>query len=174
MGKNEENQELAPSEAAIQQQIVVWYWNTYCLAHLAARSLILSIPNEGNPRLAALGVRAGASDTIAFHRPFVGDAPLPVFLEVKTPKGRQRPNQAAFEAHVKGMGMEYVICRSLEDAKAFFDPENIAAIRMRRGQQPGGRRILKTGTEVVCCGAEVSFRFGDPERAAAFFAALGE
>lgn len=35
------------SEAAIQQSIVRWYQNTYCLQHHSPRCMIFSIPNEG-------------------------------------------------------------------------------------------------------------------------------
>ena len=35
------------SEARIQQEIVMWYKNTYCLEHHDPRCMIFSVPNEG-------------------------------------------------------------------------------------------------------------------------------
>lgn len=119
MPKKAENLDVDNSEAHIQQQIVIWFWNTYCRQDCNPRSLILSIPNEGDPRLAMLGARAGAADLLVFY----AQPPRPpriIFMEVKTPAGRQSPNQRKFEAHVKAMGMEYILVRSLQDAQSVF------------------------------------------------------
>ena len=40
-----------------------------------------------------------------------------VFIEIKTAKGRQSKQQRAFEKRVKELGFDYVIMRSLEDAR---------------------------------------------------------
>lgn len=39
-----------------------------------------------------------------------------VFLEVKTPTGRQSKAQKHFEKHIKSLGYEYYVVRSVEDA----------------------------------------------------------
>ena len=40
-----------------------------------------------------------------------------VFIEVKTPTGRQSKQQRAFQKRVEELGFEYKIVRSLDDAK---------------------------------------------------------
>ena len=40
-----------------------------------------------------------------------------VFIEIKTAAGRQSKQQRAFEKRVKELGFDYVIMRSLEDAR---------------------------------------------------------
>ena len=108
------------SEARIQQSIFMYYNNTYCLAHHNPRSMIFAIPNEGNWMLQQVGLVAGASDLVLFHRTAdtAGAPPRVIFMEVKTPVGKQSSKQAKFEAHVRAMGMEYCIVRSLDGAKA--------------------------------------------------------
>lgn len=108
------------SEARIQQSIFRWYHNTYCLAHHIPRCLIFAIPNEGNWMLQQVGLVAGASDLVIFHRTAAAAAlpPRVIFMEVKTPVGRQSGKQRAFEAHVRAMGLEYCIVRSLQEAQA--------------------------------------------------------
>lgn len=43
-----------------------------------------------------------------------------VFIEIKTAAGRQNKQQKAFEKRVKELGFEYVIMRSLDDAREFI------------------------------------------------------
>jgi len=113
------------AEDSIQQEIFMWYNNTYCLLHHTPRRMIFSVPNEGKPELVRTGLYPGASDLLVFHH--VGRPPL--FIEVKTPSGIQSPNQKDFEAHVTSLGMEYYLVRSLENFK-----EVIASISV--GEQP--------------------------------------
>jgi len=100
------------TEAKIQQDIVKYYNNTYCLAHHSPRGLIMSIPNEGKGELIRTGLLPGASDLIVFL-PFGGI----FFVEVKTPTGKQSDKQKDFEARIKKLGYEYILVRSLEDFK---------------------------------------------------------
>lgn len=44
-----------------------------------------------------------------------------VFVEVKTPTGRQSKQQKAFQKRVEELGFEYMIARSLEDIKKFVE-----------------------------------------------------
>lgn len=68
----------------------------------------------------------GVADIVAFipsmreHEP---PAPRVLWIEVKSPKGRQTMEQASFEAHVKSLGMFYIVARGLEDVLAWLrDP----------------------------------------------------
>lgn len=121
LGKSPTESNSSLTESRIQQNIVRWYKNNYCLAHSKPRSLILSIPNEGAPRLTQMGALPGASDIIIFHRIAGTPAVRTIFIEVKTPIGRQSPRQKEFEAHVRGMELEYHIIRSVDDLKNIIE-----------------------------------------------------
>lgn len=113
--------EIFESEARIQQDLVRWYRNTHCLAHHRPRCLILSIPNEGNPRLYQLGALPGCSDLIAIHRNTEVGKPIIAFIEVKREDGAQKPAQRKFQDWVDGMGFPYHIVRSLDQFKALVE-----------------------------------------------------
>lgn len=57
----------------------------------------------------------GGSDLIGVFR---GRA---IFVEIKTPTGRQSPEQKTFEQLVQGKGGIYVIVRSIDDARALIE-----------------------------------------------------
>ena len=44
-----------------------------------------------------------------------------VFIEVKTPTGRQSKQQRAFQKRVEELGFEYIIARNLEDIKRLVE-----------------------------------------------------
>lgn len=117
---------VAQNESRIQQEIFRWYHNTYCLAHHVPRCLIFAIPNEGNWMLQQVGLLSGASDLVIFHRTEATAAlpPRVIFMEVKTPTGKQSGKQRAFEAHVRAMGLEYCLVRSVDGAKAAINGES--------------------------------------------------
>ena len=110
-----------PTESSLQNQIFIWYNNTYCLKSNNPRALILSIPNGGtrNVReamtLKATGLLAGASDLIII----LPNGKL-CFIELKLPKGIQSDVQKDFECRVSNLGFEYRIIRSLEEFKNFI------------------------------------------------------
>jgi hypothetical protein len=66
-------------------------------------------------RLKAMGLRSGVSDLVV---PLHG---LTVFLEVKTPKGKQSPAQTLFQQKVESLGHHYHIVRCPEDALFLLD-----------------------------------------------------
>lgn len=111
------------TESRIQQEIAIFYRNTYCLAHHTPRCLILSVPNEGNPRLSQIGAFPGASDLIVFHR--VPGRPMRVlFVEVKRPSknSKQSSRQIEFQKIIQSMGLagemvEYHVVRSVDEFK---------------------------------------------------------
>ena len=114
---------MTMTEARIQQEICIFYRNNYCLEHHDPRSLIISVPNEGNPFLTQTGLLSGTSDLIIFHRKRATILPAPMllvlFVEVKTEKGKQSENQIKFEEMIKKMHdkhkiMSYYLVRSLE------------------------------------------------------------
>ena len=102
------------TESKIQQEIVMWFRNNYCLKHHNPRNCIFSIPNESEGKSEmmykkAIGLFPGASDLIIL---------LPkkcVFVEVKTEKGKQSERQIEFEKIVKDLGFAYLLVRSLDD-----------------------------------------------------------
>ena len=106
------------SERRVQQEIVLFYRNSYCLFFHSPRCLIISIPNEGNPRLTLTGMYAGASDLIIFH--YLPTRSLRIlFVEVKSEQGELSPKQIKFQAMIKKMNgiMSYHVVRSLEEFK---------------------------------------------------------
>ncbi len=74
---------------------------------------LIAIPNGGaRSRIEAAimkgeGVTAGAADLCLFVacKGWHG-----LFIEMKTPKGKQQPSQKAWQAAVEGQGYKYVVC----------------------------------------------------------------
>ena len=94
------------TEAKIQQEIVTWFNNTYCLKHMDPREIIFHVANEGQQRLAKIGVLGCVADLLfTWHG-------VMYFCEVKTPEGTQSPVQKDFEARVIKMGFSYFLVRS--------------------------------------------------------------
>ena len=98
-------------EAKIQQQIIL-YWN-HNFTHLD--KCLFAVNNNSGSRISgainkALGVKTGISDLILI---------LPntkiLFIEIKTPNGKQSKDQINFESLCKQMGHIYIIIRSLEE-----------------------------------------------------------
>lgn len=83
---------------------------------------VFAIPNGGRrdavtgAKLKAEGVSAGVADLIILLP--IGNV---LFVEVKTAKGRQSPEQKAFQERVESLGFNYVIWRSVEDAEKFIN-----------------------------------------------------
>ena len=67
----------------------------------------------GNP--VVIGI-PGESDLTLFCR-----GGRTVFIEVKTPTGRQSKQQKRFQAAVERLGFEYIIMKSVEDAQKFIE-----------------------------------------------------
>lgn len=107
------------SEDKIQQEIVTWYTNNFCLKHHNPRSIIFSIPNGGfrnkieAMKLKATGLLAGASDLVIIHYGKI------YFIELKDEKGTQQPNQKEFQSRVSDHGFNYFIFRNLSEFQKF-------------------------------------------------------
>ena len=104
------------TEDKIQQEIVMWYRNTYCLKNHNPRNLIFSVPNDSKDakeqmRKISTGLYAGVSDLIIIHFGKV------LFVEVKNDKGRQSDKQKDFQQLIEAQGFKYYLVRSLEELK---------------------------------------------------------
>ena len=102
------------TEDKLQQEIVMWYRNTYCLKHHNPRNIIFSVPNDSKNaveqiRKIATGLYAGVSDLIMIHFGKV------YFFEVKTDTGRQSEKQIDFQKLVENQGFQYFLVRNLKN-----------------------------------------------------------
>lgn len=104
-----------PTESRLQQSLFVWYNNTYCLPHHAPRCIIWHTPNEGQQRLVGIGVLPGVSDLTLIHSIQGVPHSVHVYVEVKTPTGKQSLAQVAFMQRVCALGHMYIVCRSLDE-----------------------------------------------------------
>ena len=106
-------------ESKIQQEIVMYFNNTYGLKHHNPKCLIFSVPNEGKNAKEQmykkmLGLKSGVSDLIVL---------MPnrcMFIECKDDVGKQSDNQKHFESDVLALGFEYYIVRSLDEFIKLF------------------------------------------------------
>jgi len=104
------------SEGKIQQSIVIFYKNNYCLKHHTPQFAIFSVPNESKSKRETLqkmniGMMPGVSDLIVVRESEV------IFVEIKTPTGTQSDNQKRFQLTVEALGFKYHLIRSLEQFK---------------------------------------------------------
>ena len=104
------------TESKIQQEILIFYKNNFCLNHHTPQHIIFSVPNESSNAKEqmykkALGLMAGVSDLIIITESEV------IFVEVKTPTGTQSKSQKEFQSKVEKLGYRYLLVRGLEDFK---------------------------------------------------------
>lgn len=121
--KNKILQQQPPeaTESRIQQDILKYYYNTYCLTTTPNRSLIFAIPNALAQKQFGIGVLKGVSDLLIIHRTSATNHRT-IFAEVKTPIGKQSPAQRLFETRIGAIsGVEYCIVRSVEDMKKIIE-----------------------------------------------------
>ena len=96
-------------ESEIQQSAVSWFRYAY------PSYIIAAITNGGSRNVLEAsnmkreGVLAGFSDLIV-----IADHKV-LFVEIKTPSGRQQQSQREFQHRVEVLGHRYVVCRSLDD-----------------------------------------------------------
>jgi hypothetical protein len=80
--------------------------------------------------LVGMGVHPGVADLMVMSEGRV------LFLELKAPKGRLRPNQAAFRDAVLAQGFGWALVRSLEDALgALADQGFTTRVQVRNAQR---------------------------------------
>lgn len=99
-------------EDRIQQDCVIWYSNTYCLLNNPNRSLIFHVPNQNQYKLIGIGVLAGVSDLIIVHKKPNEPKGIHLYIEVKTPTGKQSDKQVAFQQRIEALGYRYEVVRS--------------------------------------------------------------
>ena len=104
------------AEALIQKNIV-----DYIRLRLKD-SILFSVPNGTMVEniitrmiLFLMGLKTGVSDLILLYQGKV------YFLEIKTEKGKQSPEQKQFQKDVEKQGFIYLILRSLDDAERLVD-----------------------------------------------------
>jgi hypothetical protein len=104
------------TESQLQQTCVRWF--RYQFAYAAP--FLIAVPNGGrrDAKTGALmkkeGAIAGVADLIFFD-PF--GKKLPLFIEMKLPKGVQSESQVRFERTYTQAGYTYIICRSFDEFK---------------------------------------------------------
>lgn len=102
-------------EAEIQRQIVAW-WD----AADPSAAFLFHVPNEGKrdalaaAKLRPMGVRAGVADLV-----IVRQGGSVAFAELKTPIGRQGPEQRRFEETCAQLGTPYRVVYDLETFRSF-------------------------------------------------------
>lgn len=134
---------MRESESKIQADSYAWFVNNHGLKHHNPRLTAFSVPNEVamvirgamtqaripsrtidaitaviSQKMKNMGLRSGVSDMIVT---------LPscrtLFIEFKTPEGRQSPNQVEFQQTVESTGHQYHVVRSLEQFKEIITRE---------------------------------------------------
>jgi hypothetical protein len=107
-----ENKEMNHDESILQANIVaaLSLHRIYCFA---VSNELLGATKGAARKMAifkAMGLRSGVSDLVVILPGRV------LFLEVKTPTGRQSPAQKTFQQIVESLGHSYVLVRSVEEA----------------------------------------------------------
>ena len=102
------------TEEHLQQQIVLWYNNNYCLFNHNPRGLIFSIPNDTKnfmelKRKKNTGLLSGVSDLVVI---------LPnskiLFIEVKFGLNKQQAKQLEFQERVEKLNYQCYVVYTLE------------------------------------------------------------
>jgi hypothetical protein len=104
------------TEGRLQQNCVVWMHNT----HPQYRSLFFEINNTSENaregmRHRCLGRVKGVADTC-----LLVPGGKPIFLEFKTPEGKQSPAQAEWESRIRLAGYNYEIVRTEEEFRGII------------------------------------------------------
>lgn len=112
------------SESRIQQEIVQWFRNNYCLKHHNPQCIIFSVPNERSDkfeqmRMVQTGLLSGVSDLVVIISGRV------IFIECKDDKGRQTDKQREFEGRVQILGFEYHLIRDLDTFQNLVNTWNL-------------------------------------------------
>lgn len=103
-------------ESELQIQCVRWF--AYEYPHL--RMLLYHPQNEGTANGRVRGAIAKAEGVVAGVADLILQAPSEdgfscLAIEMKTPTGRQSPEQKMFELYIKAAYGKYVVIRSFED-----------------------------------------------------------
>ncbi len=106
-------------EHEIQKECIIWYRANF------PNGIIFSVPNAGKRTAAQMtyliqeGFVPGAPDLVVMRT----DGKI-IFVEMKTPTGRQSAAQVEFENRCDNLDEElYFVCKSLDDFKNIIDYE---------------------------------------------------
>jgi len=101
------------SESSIQLAI---------LKHLRSKSVFCwrAQPHTYNSKL---GIHVSSPYNMPGQPDIIAILPGGIFcgIEVKTPKGKQSPDQILFQKRAEALGARYVVARSIEDVDNFLD-----------------------------------------------------
>jgi hypothetical protein len=103
-------------EQVMQAEIIRWYRSQYPEPH---PMYYLLVSNDNNAISAQQGMKAKAQGRVAgvadltFYKP----GGQPILIELKTPTGRQSPDQKIWQKAIENARYSYVIVRSLEEFK---------------------------------------------------------
>ena len=105
---------MTHAESILQRNCVTWFR----LQYRAIAGLLFAVPNGGGRSrveasiMKAEGVTPGVADLLLLVPR--GDYAC-LCVEMKTDKGRQSPEQKAWQQLAEKAGNQYVVCRSFED-----------------------------------------------------------
>ena len=115
---------MRQEEHNIQVACVRWF----NLQYPQYRGLLFAVPNGGArnlvtaAKLKAEGVTPGVADLLLLvpqwyttWRGYEGCLYAGLCIEMKTPKGRQSPEQKVWQYNVEGVGYKYSVCHSIEE-----------------------------------------------------------
>lgn len=108
------------TEEHVQQEIVIWFNNNYCLKSQNPRGLIFSVPNDTKnfmelKRKKNTGLLSGVSDLIVI----LPNAKV-LFIEVKFGSNKQQQNQIEFQKRIEELNHNYYVVYSLEYFKTII------------------------------------------------------
>ena len=102
-------------ERELQKEIVTWFRENH------PNGIIFSVPNEGIRNrfswYAETGALKGCPDLVCVL------AGIVFFVENKSKRGRQSPEQVVFGENCKKLGIGYYVCRSLDEFKSIVETE---------------------------------------------------
>lgn len=117
--------DVMKSEAELQKSIVEYLKKNY------PQVLVFSVPNEATYRrrhyFKKLGMLSGVSDLILVFLNGI------LFIECKTPRGKQSIEQINFHKRIEVLGFKYYIIRDLEEMKELLNNEININIDDNRG-----------------------------------------
>jgi len=112
------------TESRLQQECYMHLHNHY--PHM--RGLFFEVHNNANSAISgvvhkAIGRVAGVADMCLLIPARGGNAARVIFVEFKTPTGRQSPKQKVWQETVERAGFQYVVIRSVEDFRSLVRDE---------------------------------------------------